>query len=383
MQEKGSNKENDEKPMEGAETARIAKIIGATSEKPGQEVKKQAKENKEEKKQDSVPMYLIAMVLVLGVLVGVAGMMFFQPEAAPQDNGDDVTPVNDVAYRTVPVKMIYTDDCGACRQTNSFEELFIVREIPYEIEPIEASSPEGKKLVASFSLKTLPTALIDAQKVQFYPTTKSDFDSVLRKIQGYYVAPELNLNENAYYPLYLLEEEGQFCSGEKPSVLQFDDYYTPTSILRKGVFYDFTADFNETADFDYSFAQAFSRDENAIMANLFLTCAAKQGKYLELERQITGIYCNNPFKGDETILTGPEIDGCHTLSEHYGTPLSQFELDVALGRAGIDTNAFAECVEQRDFMMTNAENLVKDLEITRTGTFLLDCRENANAENAQ
>ncbi|MCR4336098.1 MAG: hypothetical protein NUV57_06230 [archaeon] len=339
---------------------------------------------KKPEKNTGMPVYLMAMLVLLGLLIGFGANILFFPQS---ENPNTITPdlnVNDTEYRTVPITMVYANDCIACRKTNTIEELFIIRQIPYKITEVEINSEEGKALQQQFNLKTLPTALIDAEKIKFYPSTKTNFDGVFKIQNNRYIAPELNLNENTYYPSYYIEKPVEFCNSEKPTIVQFDDYYSNESINAKNTFYDFMNDFNQIVDFKFSFAQLVSRDENAIIGNLFLTCAGEQNKYAELEQKITGIYCNNPFKGDEEIITIPEIMGCRTLSEHYGTPLSQFELDVALGRTSIDANSFITCIEKKDVLLNNAENTAKDLGLTKIppgGIFLIDCEETTSLTN--
>ncbi len=143
--------------------------------------------------------------------------------------------------------------------------------------------------------------------------------------------------------------------------------------------YKFIADFNTTADIRFSYAQTrASVDANFISANIFLMCASSQGKYARMERAISGIYCNNPFRGDPTILTEPEINGCWSLSNHYGTALSQQELDISSNRAGLDSNSLKDCYSNQKFVYSQAQKAAADLSISRPGTFLIDCRETTN-----
>ena len=337
--------------------------------------------NKKKTLQKGPPIYFMISLLVLGILLGAAAIMVFMPAQEPTGNGNiPDTNTNDVAYKTVPVTMIYSDECNSCRQTNTFEELLVVRQIPYTMNKVEASSDEGQELINKFGITTLPTALIDAEKIQFYPSTKKNFDNVLKQKLGVYIAPEMNLNENMYFPIYFVEPIGGLCNSEKPTIIQFDDYYATQNTAGKETQYGFWDDFNSTTELKYSFAQTqASSDQNAVLANLFLMCASQQGKYHELEKAITGIYCNNTYgKGDESLLTAAEIAGCSTISGHYGTPLTQIELDIALNRTSIDQNAFKQCIDNKEVAYTNAMNLAKEAQVTRIGTFLLDCRETAS-----
>ncbi len=328
------------------------------------------------------PIYLLAMLLILGVLMGVAYIKLTTPPPAPVpvDNVPDKnTPPDDIGYRTVQMTMVYSDKCKNCRQTNTIEELFRVRKIPYELVAVEADSNEGQAIVKRYGIESAPTAIIDATKLSFYPTTKADF-GVFGETNGAYIVPEENLDDAKFYPSYFLSEVPGFCPDKKkPTIVQFDDFYSSLNTGGRRAFYNFTADFNQSANIKFSYTQtADSKDSNGVLGNIFLMCASEQGKYLELERAMAGIYCNNPFKGDETIITDPEIDGCWSLSTHYGTPLTQFELDVSAKRAGLDTNRLKECFSGMEFYYNNARQSVIDLGIRRAGTFLLDCRETAS-----
>ncbi len=348
-----------------------------TAEKPAKGEKKPGS------KGINIPPYLAVMLLILGILGGYAISLMINPapETTPISDANSIT---GVAYRTIPVTMVYTNDCKSCRQTNMVEELFKVRQIPYTIKKVEAGSEEGKQILARFpDITMLPTALVDSAKMQFYPPTKKNFDAVFRESNGAYVVPELNLDPNNYYPIYYLDMVPGFCSGDKPSAVLFDDYYNEAYTKQRSIFYDFARDFNESADIWFSFAQSSSKDTNSVLGNLFLMCASSQGKFTDLERTMSGIYCNNPFKGDPTILTGPEIGGCWTLSDHYGKPLTQVELDIALGRTAIDQNEFRACYENKEVMYNNAKKTAQELGITRSRTFLIDCRETASLSELQ
>ncbi|HIH09213.1 MAG TPA: hypothetical protein HA254_00930 [Candidatus Diapherotrites archaeon] len=329
------------------------------------------------------PYVLLGMLLIVGILAGAAiAITLIKPPVQP--NGNDTNAVNDVQYRTVPITMLYSDACKSCRETNTIEELFKVRQIPYTLKKVEASSQEGKALISKYRIDTAPMAIIDAQKMEFYPTTKSSFDdkaNLIKKLSGAYIAPELNLNDNYYYPVYFLEKVAGFCSTDKPTVVQFDDYYQPEFTSKRALLHEFIRDFNQSTDIRFSYAQTnASWDANSSRGNLFLSCASQQGKYIELERAMAGIYCNNPFKGDETILTTPEVFGCSTLSNHFGIPLTPIELDRAANRAGLDANALVTCIDTNRVILNNAMKTVQELNITRPGTFLIDCRETAGID---
>lgn len=343
-------------------------------------------EKKPQSRKEGPPIYLLVMLLVLGILIGVAIVTMWGPKPQPvdlgnHDNNQSRIPI-DLAFRTVPVTVLYSSECKTCRQTNTIEELFKVREIPYTLTKVDANTGEGKKIVERFNVQRVPTVIVDAEKMRFYPATNTSFERNFRLIERAYVIPEVNLNDNYYFASYYLEEVPGYCANaDKPVIVQFDDFYNGLNTLGKGKFYGFTNDFNKEVDFKYSYTQTTtSRDANAVLGNIFLMCAGQQGKYLEMEKAMNGIYCNNPFKGDETIITDAEIAGCTSLSNHYGTALSQFELDVAVQRAGLDMNKFKECYENRQVYYNNARQAAEDLEISRVGTFLVDCRETVSLE---
>ena len=338
----------------------------------------------EKTKKEGFPLYLVGLMLILGILIGIAVMMITQPEQIPINGNDTNTtnPINDLEYKTVGVKVVYSAECENCVNKNTIEDLFNIRGVLYEVERVEANSEEGKELINKFDITYLPTAIVDAEKLKFYQKTNTDFEGNpnIRKVISSFVVPELNLSKEHYFPIMLTEKLGG-CNTEKPSVIQFGDYYTELNAKSRSSLYDFLFDFNKSIDFRYSFVEEVSHDENALLANVFLMCASEQDKYIELERQFTSLYCNNPFKGDETILTSPEINGCWTLSDHYGTPLSQIEMDVALGRTSIDTNKFVECVNNQKQVLINAKYTAQELGLNlkgtypRTGIFLIDCKE--------
>src|SRR3989344_7782035 len=84
-----------------------------------------------------IPVYLAILFLVLGLVGGYALRTITEPQAVPGNGGivqDD---------QTVKVELVYSDDCGFCRTSNTIIEVFDAKEIPYEMEEVEASTPRG------------------------------------------------------------------------------------------------------------------------------------------------------------------------------------------------------------------------------------------------
>ena len=345
----------------------------------------------QQKKKDggAPPMHLTAMFIVLALLAGAAITMTLMKPAEPVNgdvNGDVNGTINDSTYRIVPVTIVYSDECRSCRDTTTIEDLFKVRQVLYSVKKVEAKSEEGSRIIDRFAIGMLPAAVVDSDKLAFYPKTKADFDAevsngAITKIGSAYIVPEQNWNQNFYYPLYYVDRAPRFCDSDsgKPTIVQFDDYYNPDNTKGRAQFYSFLKDFNTLVDFKYSYLQTqYSQDDNSIFGNLLLSCAGNKGMYPALENSITGIYCNNPFAGDPTIVTDVEINGCWTISEHYGKPLSQIELDIAANRAGWDADSVKACYDGRYSAYNEAERAADSLHIERTGTFLIDCRETAS-----
>ncbi len=345
----------------------------------------------EPNKWPGVPFYLLFLVFLFGVLFAFSIFIYFGGfnKIVVNDSNSSVDLnllINDLDYRTVPVTMVYSKDCAGCDTTNTFETLFVVRKIPYKLEKVEASSEEGKALVEKFGLSVLPSALIDAEKLKFYPKTVSDFDlevskKRMKKVGRVYVAPELNLDNKVYYPVFFLNKPS-FCSSSKPSVFLFDDYYAPQFSYNRNIFYDFVRDFNGLVDIGFFYAHTgHSADKNSQMGNIALYCASQQGKFVDLEMKMSGIYCNNPFAGDETELTSPEINGCWTLSNHFGKPLNDFELGRAINRANLDINKFKACFDNKEASYFSSVSVVEKLGFERTGLALVDCQETVEIFN--
>ncbi|MBI4210092.1 MAG: hypothetical protein HY544_01115 [Candidatus Diapherotrites archaeon] len=343
--------------------------------------------SKQEKKGPMPPLYFMGLLLALGLMIGAAAVTFYlNPASVPQQPSDrnEMQDANSALdYRTVSIIMVYSEACKTCAKTNTWEDVFRVRKIPYTLESAEAGSERGKELVQRYGLDRTPTAIIDASKIEFYPATKNSFENAakigaVQKKQGYYLAPEINLDEKegAFLPTYFLNPVLGYCdiNSTRPKIVQFDDYYTESYVDARERMYNFAKDFSQYLEWKYSFAQSASADDNSIYANIYLTCAGNQGKYLDLEGIFTGYYCNNVAKGDPSVLTDVEIRGCKAISEHYGKPLSQGLLDVSVDKTtGIDRNAFYACYGGAQALFSEASKSATSLGIRRTGTFLVDC----------
>ena len=206
---------------------------GNTALKKGEAFEKQGQnqENPKEAKKSwffsDVPLYLIILILILGLVGGYALSLILQSQtpATPINTGN-----ND---KTIKVQLVYSDECSLCRKANTIMDVFDVKEIPYVVDEVDASSPKGIKLIADFGIKSVPIALVNEKELEFYSTEKKAMDESFVLKDGKYIVPELNLDQdNIYAKMYLDSTE---CSDSNKVVVElFDDPYSEISILETG-----------------------------------------------------------------------------------------------------------------------------------------------------
>lgn len=334
----------------------------------------------------NIPAYLIMLFLVLGIVGGVALKLILFPGEV--DNGSNGQPVNKVVH----IILLYSDDCEICLNTNSILESFSVNEVEYNVERIEIASPEGQELVERYNINSVPTALVDYEKIAlFYPEVKNAMDASFLMTDGEYIVPESQLNINLFYPVMYLKKIEESCvdSEDKIDIIMFDDPYSRASLNSKAVLTDVWLDFNKDVDVRFNYTPAdigdivpdYNMDE-VLLTSKFLTCASEQDLYLKMDIFFRGIFCNIP-DNDEDLLTKGEIAGCGVqsyISTHYGRPLSQLELDIAANRTGLDSNVLMECFENSDEKIE--ESVVKSVayNILRVPTAVVDCKYVVNVD---
>ncbi|MFH1224280.1 MAG: hypothetical protein V1676_00570 [Candidatus Diapherotrites archaeon] len=329
-----------EKPVQNSESAPVAGAQGGTSAK-------QAK--KQGLLPPQVPVYFAVLLLLLGLLGGYAVMLMLNSgKTCPDCPGSGGTPDTS---RTVKVKLFYYAGCGICEERNSILDVFDGKGVDYTVEGVEAGSEKGKLLVAGFGITSAPTALVEARYISDYPEIKTAMDGLFEVKNGNYVVPEINLNNTKNYVQFYLAEPDSTCSNEpgRYEALYFSDPYNAIAITQKPLFDQELASLGDSIRLKYQFLRSnqFGSDQNmqglVTLAGNYLLCAQQQGRFKEMNNEILAIFCNAGL--DDTVLTSQELITCANFSPHFGTPLSQNELDKALSRVkDIDANTFGGCV---------------------------------------
>src|SRR3989344_1564320 len=98
-------------------TKKNLELDGALAEKKEEFINTGIEKKHLDKKSKGPPLYLLLMLIVLGILVGVAAMMLLSnPKPIEPINQSPSPSINDLGYKTVPITILYSDDCERCRE---------------------------------------------------------------------------------------------------------------------------------------------------------------------------------------------------------------------------------------------------------------------------
>src|SRR3989344_118531 len=316
-----------------------------------------------------IPVYLAILFLVLGLVVGYALRTITEPQAVPGNGGivqDD---------KTVKVELVYSDDCGFCRKSNTIIDVFDAKEIPDEMEEVEASTPRGIQLIADFGITSVPSALVGQKGLEFYSTEKKAMDESFVLKDGKYVVPEVNLDQRQVYAkMYLDANE---CSTGSPLIELFDDPYSETSITLTNVINESVKSLGPDANLNYHYIEG---RQNSIpddvpfrlesMPGIYLRCAAEQGRFPEFNEAFKGEYCNHA--GIEPEATQDELETCN-LSSHFGVGFSSEALDKIAKRVCMDMNKLEECKPVAEASLKESAERAIALKVTRVPSAVVAC----------
>ncbi|MFH1256429.1 MAG: hypothetical protein V1494_03985 [Candidatus Diapherotrites archaeon] len=200
-----------------------------------------AKEKKIKQKENfllsGVPLYLLILFLVVGLLGGYVLRMTTEGPAVDgnqnPDNGN--TQPN---LPTIKATLLYSDECTVCDKTNSLLSVLSLNKIPVELDQVEVSSDQGKKLVAQFNVRSVPTVLVVASSVTSDFMTVNDrgeevkFKDALAQTlyKGNYVVEEYYI-DGLPHPKMFLANPSQSCSasGGKARIDIFSDFFSEES----------------------------------------------------------------------------------------------------------------------------------------------------------
>jgi hypothetical protein len=353
-------------PFRGAEKAPAAK-----AQKPGAAVAGGRKVSSAGKKGGksflsvSVPLYLCILLVLASFLAGI----FFAYNVLPPQDPDTCLP-QDTVSRTVEVILLYSDECTLCETGHSILDVFEDRAIPYTVDKIEASTAEGKKLIAKYNVKELPTALVDYEKIHLYTTTATGISQRFSRVMDKYVVKELNLNVDEYYPVMLLQAmEGCPAADKNVSVILFDDLYTRISVVNREKINSTLEKFAGDLNFEYVYFPSVRSDEEGLSPEELETakmigCAQQQGRYLDFEHNLRSVLCN--VDGNESGISERDMLYCASGEGALET-LDFAELEEVRDRTDLVDYVFDTCLETSEKLIEKWESAVFGYDIDKRG----------------
>ena len=335
-------------------------------------------EKKAEKTGKGIPAYLVVLLVVLAVVGSYAVFLLLDSDSPP--NGSNG---NGGKEGIVRVKLLYSNECVFCRNHNTILDVFDAKGIPFEVERIEMSSPKGKELVANFFVQVSPTALVPVEDMEAYNETSSSLKKAFAVVNGYFVVPEVNLdNSKIYSRMFLAPQSETDCNSLNgiAEIILFDDPFNELSIKQSPIERGIERDFNDfiSLSFEYlpSSTSTLFPDANTEARDYlidYFVCSNAEGKYSEFHNELLSIYCDTD--GSEQNFSNLEIVSCNS-SPHFGKPLAKEEVERAASRAGLSEGTIATCFNFVEDIKKTSLQRASEYGIRVIGTALVECRYN-------
>jgi hypothetical protein len=326
----------------------------------------------------NVPGYLAFLILILGMVIGMAGYsVLFPCQPIYIDDCNDQGNGNGDLTQEVEIKVLTSDifqDIDG--EQNTVFILLDQKGVKYDRKTFNVDNPEGENLQRNFDVKLLPTVLINADDLKSYASGHQDlllmiqaFDNSYETVNGYYVVPEDNLDLKAHAKVWL-ETPIEGCQARVEgisSVHLFQDPYTLNSLNSTIFLRDLRANYEGSADytFVYNLSQ-FSQDNfdvnemaQAELAAKYLHAAQAQGKFFEFHSCFVDAYCD---KNDSGTAEDGEIMECFKGNSHYTNPLTTEELDACVVATGLNQS-------QADSFLENEAGLKLESDLALSSAF--------------
>lgn len=255
------------------------------------------------------------------------------------------------------IKNFYFSECSFCEKENSVIIAFKARDMNVLVESIDLAKEENKHFIQEFSLKSVPSALINAKDLQEYPFEENLIKKDFAEINGYYVVPE-SYFDSTPHNLMLLEEKT--CSAEEGKV--FVEEFSDLQCLGCARIFETTKKARENFAGEIIYRHKnYLVNETATDAAIATECARDQGKFIEFKK-----YLYERAFPEEFGLNSEPVDN----SSYDVLKAATFVTLIP------DSNKFSECMKNKETLPRIQEEtkLAKSYSVNFAPSIVIDCK---------
>lgn len=331
-----------------------------------------------------VPLYLVALLVILALVGGYALNLMLGPKS------DTIEPKKQ-EIKPIKAQLLLSEDCKVCKRYNSFELALKASKINYTLEAVDVGSQEGRKLIADYKIAYVPTLFIDPASVdkRIKLRTNNNIEVPIldvleqHRIKDKYVIPESDIGKETNAKMYLAPPKGCVDNAEQANVLLLYDLYCPGCLMGWAEIRKVAADFNNSVEFSFNYApvaenqrliaQFGKRRTERGMRNVL--CAQEQGLAYEMADALIGVYCD---KHNDFVSNDQEVIGCAIGNSRWGKPLSDADIEVRAypNVPGLDANALKACEESEEISqkLVSASDTAKSYFVDTVPGIIVDCK---------
>jgi protein-disulfide isomerase len=351
-------KEKSKEKISKENTKENGKTENAEELTKGKETKTESSEIKETKEtgetQEKKPFPWMIAVLAVILLIAAAFMVSKIMENNQTIKGDWE---KEQSKPLVEIKNFYFSECSFCEKENSIIIAFKTRDMNVSVQSIDLAKEENKHFIQEFSLKSVPSALINTKDLQEYPFEENLIKKDFTEVNGYYVVPE-SYFDSMPHNLMLLEEKT--CSAEEGKV--FVEEFSDLQCLGCARIFEVTKKARENFAGEIIYRHKnYLVNETATDAAIATECARDQGKFIEFKKYLY----ERAFPQEFGLNAEPADNSSYEVlkSATFVTLIP-------------DSNKFSECMKNKETLQRIQEEteLAKSYSVNFAPSIVIDCK---------
>ncbi len=295
---------------------------------------------------------IVIVLIILGALA--AQKLFNNPPTPP------ITPDQN-AFGLVRGKLLYSNDCKVCEKTGLLLLAFQNEGYASKVDLVEASSPEGRSMVSTFAVDSVPTLFLESDSLNALPKSISDDLKQHYPVRGnYLVIPEIAF----------MKQTGQFLSNVmflrspdascsvSPNAVQFAEFSDFADCPLCKTFYARVQNIREEfgPEMSFRFRNTLFHGAESERASIAAACAQQQGVWDDFSSCAFNLDENGSFLDANTIRYCAQQSHVPNLAS-FSTCVDQNQTASIAGHNGSD-NALS-----RSYFIDRIPSFVVDCKI--------------------
>jgi len=313
-----------------------------------------AEQAKQGKKTTGFPVELAILLVVFGIVAGIAINQYFLQKPAQLPDGA----ANKGTFEEIKVelKTIYNSDCNICYRQSNIETLLQQQKTKFAAEYLDMKAVENGVLAGNYGMSSFPSSLLNWKQLKVAnPKLFKDLNQLFETNGDYFVIPEADLIKEmqAFAPIIFMDPQfGELCGVKKGTVRidEFGDYFSDYAKEMQSVMDGIKKDFNANLEYHY---RSFPLANQSGTAAIATECARQQNKLEEFKKALFTAFFDQ----------GRDISDKNELEK------------IAAEQNIPDLPAFNQCLEKNESIATVEKDLLaaKQYKFFTVPSVVIDC----------